>query len=53
MPRGPRLNAPHALHQVVVWGIEGRSIFRDDHNREDFLRRIGESPGATHLPISA
>lgn len=40
MPRGPRLDAPGTLHHVMVRGIEGRPIFRDDPDREDFLRRL-------------
>jgi len=47
MPRGPRLDAPETLHHVMVRGIEGRAIFRDDQDREDFLRRLGEVVIAT------
>jgi hypothetical protein len=32
MPRGPRLDAPDALHHVMVGGIECCIIFRDDVN---------------------
>jgi putative transposase len=49
MPRGPRLDAPDTLHHVRVRGIEGRAIFRDAPDREDFLRRLGEVAGATDL----
>ena len=41
MPRGARLDAPDTLHHVMVSGIEGRAIFCDDQDREDFLRRLG------------
>ncbi len=40
MPRGPRLDAPGVLHHVMVRGIERRALFRDDRDRDDFLRRI-------------
>jgi REP element-mobilizing transposase RayT len=53
MPRGPRLDAPDTLHHVMVRGIEGRAIFRDDQDREDFLRRLGAVAGATDLAIYA
>ena len=42
MARGPRLDAPGSLHHVIVRGIERKEIFRDDRDREDFLRRLGE-----------
>jgi putative transposase len=42
MPRGPRLDAPGALHHVIARGIEGRQIFRSDKGREDFLTRLGQ-----------
>jgi len=41
MPRGPRLDAPGVLHHVMVRGIERRALFRDDRDRDDFLRRLG------------
>ncbi|MDP2156260.1 MAG: transposase [Nitrospirota bacterium] len=40
MPRQPRLDAPGALHHVMARGIEQRMIFRDDRDREDFVRRL-------------
>ena len=40
MPRGPRLDAPGVLHHVMVRGIERRALFRDDRDRDDFLRRL-------------
>lgn len=53
MPRGPRLDAPETLHHVMVRGIEGRAIFRDDQDREDFLRRLEEVVTATGLTVYA
>jgi putative transposase len=40
MPRGPRLDAPGALHHVIARGIERGLIFRDDGDRADFLERL-------------
>jgi len=53
MPPGPRLDPPDALHHVMVGGAEGRPTFRDDQDPEDLLRRLGESIGATHVPVYA
>jgi REP element-mobilizing transposase RayT len=41
MPRHARLDAPGALHHVMTRGIERRTIFRGDVDREDFLERMG------------
>jgi REP-associated tyrosine transposase len=40
MPRGPRLDAPGVLQHVMARGIEGRRIFRDAPDYEDFLARL-------------
>ena len=42
MPRQARLDAPGVLHHVMGRGIEQGLIFRDDHDREDFIRRLSE-----------
>ena len=41
MPRKARLDAPGALHHIIVRGIERRKIFRDDTDRDDLLKRLG------------
>lgn len=41
MPRGPRLDAPGALHHVIARGIERRDIFRGDGDRRRCLDRLG------------
>ena len=53
MPRGPRLDAPHTLHHVMVRGIEGRLIFRDDRDRDDFVRRLRDVALSKDLTIYA
>ena len=40
MPRLARLDAPGALHHIMIRGIERRKIFRNDKDREDFLDRL-------------
>ena len=40
MPRRPRLDAPGALHHVMTRGIEGKKIFRNRNDYEDFLSRL-------------
>jgi REP element-mobilizing transposase RayT len=40
MPRQARIDAPIALHHVVIRGIEQKKIFEDDKDREDFLERL-------------
>lgn len=42
MPRQARIDAPGALHHVIARGIERCKIFRDDADREDFLRRLAK-----------
>ncbi len=40
MPRGPRIDAPGAIHHVTFRGIERREIFADDLDREALLTRL-------------
>lgn len=40
MPRKARIDAPGALHHVIVRGIERRKIFRSDYDRQNFLNRL-------------
>ncbi|MFQ5853828.1 MAG: hypothetical protein ACE5JU_24990 [Candidatus Binatia bacterium] len=40
MLRGPRLDVPGVLQHVMARGIERRLLFRHDHDRDDFLRRV-------------
>ena len=41
MPRQARIDAPGALHHIMVRGIERRKIFYDDKDRNDFVKRLG------------
>ena len=40
MPRQSRIDAPGALHHVIVRGIERGKIFRSDFDRDNFLKRL-------------
>jgi len=42
MPRSARFDVPNVLQHVMARGIEGREIFRDKKDREEFLRRLSE-----------
>jgi len=40
MPRQSRIDAPGALHHIMVRGIDRNRIFHDDKDREDFIGRF-------------
>ncbi len=40
MPRQARIDAPGAVHHIIVRGIEGRKIFRTDEDRKGFVERF-------------
>jgi REP element-mobilizing transposase RayT len=40
MPRKSRIDAPGALHHVIIRGIERRKIFRSDYDRDNFVDRL-------------
>jgi len=42
MPRKARIDAPGALHHIIVRGIEKRNIFLDHTDRYNFLDRLGK-----------
>ena len=42
MPRKARIDAPGALHHVIIRGIERRKIFRSDYDRKNFISRLSE-----------
>ena len=42
MPRKSRIDAPGALHHIIVRGIERSEIFKDNIDRNDFLDRLGK-----------
>jgi REP element-mobilizing transposase RayT len=40
MPRKARIDAPGAVHHIIVRGIERRIIFRSDVDRMGFIDRL-------------
>jgi REP element-mobilizing transposase RayT len=53
MPRKARIDAPGAVHHIIVRGIERGIIFRDDKDRNDFLTRLGKILNETKTPCFA
>jgi len=43
MPRHARLDAPGALHHIMVRGIDKSNIFRDAEDKARFLERLGQN----------
>lgn len=50
MPRQARINVPGLFHHVMARGIEGREIFRDESDRENFLARLSDVLSAADAP---
>jgi len=48
MPRKAEVEGSGALHPIIVRGIEGRKIFRDDDDCNAFLDRFGKVLIMTH-----
>jgi putative transposase len=53
MPRQARIDAPGALHHIMVRGIERRKIFRDDKDKDNFVERLGDIIKDTSTPCYA
>jgi putative transposase len=53
MPRQSRIDAPGALHHIIIRGIERKAIFRDAADREAFLERLGQNLVAAATPCYA
>ena len=53
MPRKARLDAPGALHHIIVRGIQRCMIFRDNADRDDFPERLGGILGESQTPCFA
>jgi len=53
MPRNARIDAPGALHHIIVRGIGRRKIFNDDVDRINFLDRLGKVLSETHTTCFA
>lgn len=53
MPRQARIDAPSALHHIIIRGIERKRVFEDDKDREDFLERLSGLVEETTTPCYA
>ena len=53
MPRKARIDAPGALHHIIIRGIEQRQIFHDDHDRDQFVQRVADILTDTETPCYA
>jgi len=53
MPRQARIDAPGALHHIIIRGIEQRAIFKDRTDRTNFLKRLGTVLSETATPCYA
>jgi hypothetical protein len=40
MPRKARIDAPGALHHIIIRGIERKPIFRDSQDYQNFIERL-------------
>ena len=41
MPRKARIDAPGALHHIIIRGIERKAVFKDSADRDNFRERLG------------
>ena len=53
MPRKARIDAPGALHHIIVRGIERRNIFKDNADRQSFIERLGDILSDSQTPCYA
>ena len=53
MPRKARIDAPGALHHVMVRGIERKAIFKDRYDRTNFVKRLDTILSETETPCYA
>jgi len=53
MPRQARIDAPGALHHVIIRGIERRAIFKDNQDKDNFVNRLGNILLDTSTPCYA
>jgi len=53
MPRQSRIDAPGALHHVIIRGIERKAVFKDDTDRFEFVERIESIFSESRTPCFA
>jgi REP element-mobilizing transposase RayT len=53
MPRQARLDAPGALHHIIIRGINKAAIFKDDQDKIRFLERLAENVSKGNCKVYA
>jgi REP element-mobilizing transposase RayT len=53
MPRKARIDAPGALHHIIIRGIERRYIFKDSLDYQNFFERLDSILSETETPCFA
>jgi hypothetical protein len=53
MPRQARIDAPGALHHIILRGIEQKPIFKDQQDYTHFLKRLSKILTETATPCFA
>ncbi len=53
MPRKSRIDAPGALHHIIARGIERKSKFRDNKDRNNFSERLSDIIAGTETKCFA
>ena len=53
MPRKARIDAPGALHHIVIRGIERKPIFKDSQDYQNFIDRLGNILSESSTPCFA
>ncbi len=53
MPRQARIDAPGALHHIILRGIEQKLIFKDQQDYNNFLTRLSRILTETATPCFA
>ena len=53
MPRKARIDAPGALHHIIVRGIERKKISRSDSDRKNLFGRLGDLVAETQTDCFA
>jgi hypothetical protein len=51
MPRQSRIDAPGALHHLIIRGIERKAIFKDDADSYGFIERIESTFFGNRYPV--
>lgn len=41
MPHKARIDAPKALHHIIIRGIERSAVFKDSSDQNNFVKRLG------------